>query len=70
METVICENCGKELPKSEATYYEDADIYFCPECAKECLTTCERCGAVIAYDDSYRGFDGRLCEYCHDELFD
>ena len=69
MTTVICENCGMELPKDEAFYWEDAGYYYCPDCADECLTTCERCGAVIDYDCSYQGFDGRLCDICHDDLF-
>ena len=70
METVTCEYCGRQLPKDEATYYEDADVYACPDCAEEYLTTCERCGAVVSYDDAFRGFDGYLCEYCHDDLFE
>ena len=69
METRECEYCGKVLPKEQMTFYEDAGIYACPDCAKEHLTTCERCGAVVAYDDAYQGFDGHLCEYCHDDLF-
>ena len=31
---------------------------------------CERCGDRIPYDEAYRGYDGYLCEYCHDDLFD
>ena len=69
MEYVKCEYCGKILPKSEATYYEAADIYACPECAEDELTTCARCGDVVSYDDSYRTGYGRLCECCHDDLF-
>ena len=70
METVKCEMCGKELPKSEATYIEDADIYFCPDCTKEEVVECERCGAKITRDSAYRGMYGYACECCHDELFD
>ena len=70
METVSCEYCGKEVPKNEATFYEDAGTYFCPDCAEKYLTHCERCGNVIAREDAYRGFDGYLCECCHDDLFD
>lgn len=69
METVICNFCGKELPKSEATYCESAGIYACPECADEELVTCERCGDVIYRDNAYEGFSGYLCEICHDDLF-
>ena len=69
METVKCEYCGKTLPKEEAVYCEDSDIYACPDCADEHLTECERCGALIDRDDAYEGFDGYLCEYCHDDLF-
>ena len=69
METVQCEYCGKTLPKWQAEYSEDADIYACPDCADEHLVTCERCGALIDRDNAYRGFDGYLCECCHDDLF-
>lgn len=69
METVICEYCGKSLPKSEAVYIESAEIYLCPECAEDETVVCERCGERILRDDAYRGLDGYLCEYCHDELF-
>ena len=69
METVKCEYCGKTLPKEEAVYCEDSDIYACTECADEHFTECERCGAVIDRDDAYQGFDGYLCECCHDDLF-
>ena len=67
-ETVKCEYCDKVLPKSEATYYEDADIYVCPECAEEYLTTCDRCGAVISRDDSYITPWGKLCDCCHGDM--
>ena len=69
METVICEYCGKELPKDEAVYVESADIYFCPDCADDELVTCERCGEKITRDDAYHTAYGWLCEYCHDDLF-
>ena len=69
MEYVKCEYCGRTLPKSEATYYEAADIYACPECAETELTTCDRCGDIISYDDSYNTHYGRLCDCCHGDLF-
>ena len=69
METVQCEYCGRTLPKSEATYCESADVYVCPECAEKELVTCERCGDIISRDDAHRGYDGYLCECCHDDLF-
>ena len=69
METVTCEFCGKELPKSEAMYYEAADVYVCPDCWEDEFVECERCGERISRDDAYRGFDGYLCECCHDDLF-
>lgn len=69
METITCEYCGKSLPKDEAVYVESADIYLCPECADDQLVTCERCGERILRDDAYQGFDGHLCENCHDDLF-
>ena len=69
METVTCEYCGKSLPKDEAVYCEDSEIYACPDCADEHLVKCERCGAVIEIYDAHRGFNGYLCEHCHDDLF-
>ena len=69
MDTVKCEFCGETLPKDEAVYCEDSENYACPECADEYLVTCERCGALIDRDNAYRGYDGYLCEYCHDDLF-
>jgi ribosomal protein S26 len=69
METVICEYCGKEVPKDEATFCEGAGFYACPDCADEYLVTCERCGDVIVRGEAYSGFDGYLCECCHDDLF-
>ena len=69
METVTCEYCGKTLPKDKAVYCEDSGIYACPDCAEEHLVTCERCGALIDRDGAYSGYDGYLCEYCHDDLF-
>ena len=69
MEIVICEYCGKELPKSGAVYIESAEIYLCPECAVDQTVVCEHCGERILRDDAYQGFDGHLCEYCHDDLF-
>ena len=69
METVNCEYCGRTLPRSEATYCESADVYVCPECAEKELVTCERCDDLIHIDEAYRGYDGYLCECCHDDLF-
>ena len=69
MERVFCEYCGRSVSKADATYYESAGIYACPDCAEECLTTCERCGDIVSYDDAYRGFDGYLCDCCHGDLF-
>ena len=69
METVKCDFCGKTINKEEAVYCEDYDCYACPDCAEEHLTRCERCGTLIPIDDAYRGFDGYLCECCHDDLF-
>ena len=69
MERVFCEYCGRSVSKADATYYESAGVYVCPDCAEKELTKCERCGEVISYDDSYPGFDGHLCECCHDDLF-
>lgn len=70
METIVCEYCGRTLPRSEATYCESADVYVCPQCAEKELVTCERCGDVIARDSAYQGFDSYLCECCHDDLFE
>ena len=69
METVTCEYCGKTLPKTEAHYYEDGGYYVCPDCFETEFVTCERCGDSIPRDDAYKGFDGYLCECCHDDLF-
>ena len=69
METVICEYCSRLLLKSDAEYIESAGIYLCPECAEDWTVVCERCGERILRDDAYRGFDGHLCECCHDDLF-
>ena len=69
METIECEYCGRTLPISEATYYEDAGVYVCPECAHKELVTCERCGDIIDRDNAYQGFSGYLCDICHDDLF-
>lgn len=69
MERVFCEYCGRTVSKADATYYESAGVYVCPDCAEKELTKCARCGEVISYEDSYPGPDGRLCECCHDDLF-
>ena len=69
METVTCEYCGKTLPKSEAIEGEYFNIYACPDCAKEHLVYCERCGEVMDRENANNGFGGYLCEYCHDDLF-
>lgn len=69
METVICEYCGKELPKSEAVYIESADIYLCPDCAEEQTVVCEHCGERIMLDDAHEGLGGYLCDICYDDLF-
>ena len=69
METVICECCGKELPKEEACYIEGGGYYVCPECRENEFTVCDRCGDIIERDSAYQGFDGYLCECCHDDLF-
>ena len=69
METVICELCGKELPKEEATYIEGGEYYVCPECRENEFTVCDRCGEVISWDEAYTSPYGRLCECCHDDLF-
>ena len=68
MDTVTCEYCGKTLPKVDAKC-TDEGTYACPECAVKNLVKCERCGAIIDYGNAYRGFDGYLCECCHDDLF-
>ena len=69
MEHVFCENCGIEIPKSDAFYYEDGDYYVCQDCKNERFVECERCGALIPYEEAYRGNCDYLCEYCHDDLY-
>ena len=69
METVKCEYCGKTLPKNEATFYEDAGFYVCPECDED-LVTCDRCGDRIPYDEASLTPYGYLCNDCYDDLFD
>ena len=39
------------------------------ECYKNKCVKCSRCGDIIFYYDAYQGFDGYLCECCHDDLF-
>ncbi len=67
METVICEYCGKSIPKDKANEY--GDVYVCDDCLSEFFVRCERCGERILRDDSYSTPYGRLCECCHDDLF-
>ena len=69
METVICEYCGKEMPREEATCVEGGMYFACERCAEIHLTHCARCGEVIDYDEAYSSPYGRLCECCHDDLF-
>ena len=69
MNTKKCEICGKEIPSGEAIYYEAGDYFVCKECWKDEFVECERCGDIISRDEAHRGFDGYLCECCHDDLF-
>ena len=69
MNTIKCEICGKEVPENEAHYYEDGGYHVCEDCWKDEFVECERCGERIPRDEAYQGFDGHLCEYCHDDLF-
>ena len=69
METVICESCGKELPKSEACFCESGNYYICPECRENEFVKCDRCGDLIPYDDARNTHYGTLCECCYDDLF-
>ena len=69
MNTIKCEICGKEIPSGEAIYYEAGDYFVCEECWEDKFVECERCGNIIPRDDAYSGYDGYLCECCHDDLF-
>jgi len=69
METVICECCGKELPKEEAYYIEGGGYYVCPECRENEFTECDRCGDLISYDEASETRYGTLCPCCYDDLF-
>lgn len=69
METVKCEICGKEVPESEAHYYEPGEYHVCQDCYDNEFVTCERCGEHITYDEAHEGFDGYLCDCCYDDLF-
>ena len=69
MNTIKCEICGKEIPSGEAIYYEAGDYFVCKECWEDEFVECERCGDIILRDDAFQGFDGYLCECCHDDLF-
>ena len=70
METIKCEICGKEIPKEGAYQVgEDSGVFVCEECYKNKCVKCSRCGEIIFYYDAYQGFDGYLCECCHDDLF-
>ena len=68
METVICEYCGKEVLKNEATEVA-VNIYVCPDCAEKHLVYCERCGEAMDREDANSGFGGYLCDSCYDDLF-
>ena len=69
METVKCEYCGKNLPKEDAVFFENEGIYVCKDCVDEHFVECDRCGDIIHRDEAHKGFDGYLCECCHDDLF-
>lgn len=67
MKTIKCANCGKEFPENQMTEY--AGEMYCEECSDELLTTCDRCGEAISYDDANHSRYGMLCDCCHDDLF-
>ena len=69
METITCELCGKTLTAADNHYYDEGGYYVCDDCWESEFVECERCGAYILIDDAYRGADGYLCAYCHDDLF-
>lgn len=69
MNTIKCEICGKEIPSGEAIYYEAGDYFVCDKCWEDEFVECERCGDIILRDEAHKGFDGYLCECCHDDLF-
>ena len=69
METIKCELCGKTLTAADNHYYDDGGYYVCDDCWESEFVDCERCDAHIHIDDAHRGYDGYLCECCHDDLF-
>ena len=69
METIKCELCGKTLTAADNHYYDDGGYYVCDDCWESKFVDCERCDAHILIDDAYSGYDGYLCECCHDDLF-
>lgn len=67
MKNIRCDICGRLVPEDNVERYND--LSYCPDCANELLTTCDRCGAVVKYEDVTKTYFGYLCECCYDELF-
>ena len=69
METIICEVCGKEIPKNEAYQVgEDSGIFVCEECYENECVKCDLCGDIIFYDEAYHTHYGNLCDICYGDL--
>ncbi len=70
MDTVVCEYCGKTLPKNEAYQVgEGSGVFVCQECFENECVECDRCGEMIFNDNAHRTYIGTLCESCYDDLF-
>lgn len=67
METVRCEECGKEiaLEDAELITIDGKEEYVCKSCLEE-LYTCEDCGCYVRDDNTYLTHDGRIiCPDCY-----
>ena len=61
---VVCKECGREIPKGDAEYVDDA--YYC----HTCRPVCSKCGAAIRHEahtaTDHAGRQVILCENCYE----
>lgn len=65
---IVCQECGKKVPKDFS--YEVEGEYYCEVCFDKKYVYCEQCDTVVEQENAYFIHDAWYCEDCKYEYWD
>lgn len=70
LETIICFECGEEIPDHETMYNIGNENYICEDCRDEYYICCEDCEELVPVDDIINVDNDRyVCEDCSSNYY-